>query len=106
MDSSFNHYLNLQTRWDGPSYVNLTARRSIAEIPPLRDPLSQKPAATRDAVADAPKPLASFAIVARATAAEWRRGEITEIYIIFICPVNSWTNEKQSASGGSMIANQ
>jgi hypothetical protein len=29
-------------------------------------------------VTDAPKPLASFAIVARATAAEWRRCEYTE----------------------------
>jgi hypothetical protein len=34
--------------------------------------------ASRDTVADAPKPLASFAIVARATAAEWRRSGVTE----------------------------
>jgi hypothetical protein len=40
-----------------------TARRSIAEIPPLRG-------FARTAVADAPTLLASFAIVARATAAE------------------------------------
>jgi hypothetical protein len=54
-----------------------TARRSIAEIPPLRG-------FARASVADAPKPLASFAIVARATAAEWRRREFAgEKYIFF-----------------------
>jgi hypothetical protein len=35
-------------------------------------------------VADAPKPLASFAIVARATAAEWRRRENA---IYFVLPL-------------------
>ncbi len=34
-----------------------------------------------------------------------RDAKITEKYIIFICPANSGTNEKQSASGGLLIAN-
>jgi hypothetical protein len=37
----------------------------------------------RATVADAPKPLASFAIVARATAAEWRRSEDAEKGIMY-----------------------
>jgi hypothetical protein len=35
-------------------------------------------------VADAPKPLASFAIVARATAAEWRRSENATYFVILL----------------------
>ncbi len=37
----------------------------------------------RGTVADAPKPLASFAIVVRATAAEWRRSEDVELFFCF-----------------------
>jgi hypothetical protein len=52
-------------------------------------------------VSDAPKPLASFAIVARATAAEWRRSEARrpERKDFFVCPADSRTNKNHQSFG-------